>query len=173
MGERVILTHDVIKQFEKALIMLDTSINELYRVADTMMPEHLATEGLKNYLTEFCAEIEKERNIRIKLEFINYFNRIETSKDASIFRIIKALVDYTLKYSEATGIAIQLTIESHMLNLQFTNNGKGFDISGPQVTGAKDIAHIKLWVEILKGKFQILPNPAKGNEIFIELDLKN
>ena len=173
MGERVILTYDVVKQFENALNMLDISINELCRVADSMVPEHLVMEGLQNYLTEFCNTVEIERNIKIDLEFANDFNRAENAKDISVFQIIKALVDYTLKYSEATRIYILLTFDGSMLNLQFTNNGKGFDITGPYISGAKEIAHIKLWVEILKGKFQILPNPTKGNEVFIELNLKN
>jgi two-component system NarL family sensor kinase len=173
MGDRVILTQEDIKQFENALFMLDTSLNELYQVADTMVPEQLAMEGLKNYLTGFCNRVEKERNIKINLEFVNDVNLPKKTKDISVFRIIKALVDYTLKYSEASEISILLTIEGHKLNLQFANNGKGFDLSGPNISGAKEIAYIKLWVAIIKGKFQILPEPTKGSEVFIELNLKN
>lgn len=173
MGERVILTNEDVKQFENALFMLDTSITELYRVANAMIPEQFVVEGLKTYLTEFCRKVGKERNIKIDLEVVNDFGMIDGSKDYSVFQIIRALIDYTLKYAEASKVSITIVAEGPLVNIQFTNSGKGFDITGPEVAGAKEIAHIKLWVEILKGKFQILPNPTKGNEIYIELNLKN
>jgi len=173
MEGKVILSNEDVEQFENALHMLDLSISELRKVADNLIPEKLVSEGLKGYLTEFCNEVKHERKINILLTFSDGFALKDQNKDISVFRIIKAIVDYTLKYSEATDIKIDLAQENHLLNIQVIINGKGFDLSIPGSKGAKEIAYIKLWVEIIKGEFFILPERQKGNEIFIELNLKN
>jgi len=173
MEGKVILSKEDVTQFENAINMLDTSITELRRVADNMIPEKLANQGLKEYLTEFCYTIEKERNITIHLLFSDGFVNTDKSKDIHMFRIIRAIFDYSLKHSEATELRISLSLENNILNLQVIINGKGFDLTIPTSKGAKEIAYIKLWVEIIKGEFQILPDKQKGNEIFIELNLKN
>jgi signal transduction histidine kinase len=171
MGEKVILTHEGAEQFENALNMLDSSLNELRKVADNMLPQKLVNEGLKIYLPEFCRFIELERNITVNLSFNSEFNRVEESSESAIFRIVKSLVGYILKYSEASMINISISLENHMLTLQVFNNGKGFDLSSPTVLGSKEIAHIKLWVEIIKGRFLIIPEPNKGNEVIVEFDI--
>jgi two-component system, NarL family, sensor kinase len=173
MKGKVILSNEDVEQLENALHMLDTSIIELRKVAENMIPEKLALQGLKEYLTDFCYTVEKERNINIKLSFSDGFALSNTSNDISIFRIIKAIVDYTLKYAESTEISITLTQENSILSLQVITNGNGFDLTIPYSKGAKEIAYVKLSIEMIKGDFQILPNRQKGNEIFIELNLKN
>lgn len=171
MGDKVILTHEGVAQFENALHMLDISLNELRKVADNMLPQKLADEGLKVYLPEFCMFIEQERNIKFDLHFNDEFNRLDESKESAVFRIIKSLTGYILKYSEASAITISITQENHVLRLQIFNNGKGFDLSSPSVLGSKEIAYIKLWVEAIKGRFIIVPEPNKGHEVMIEFDL--
>jgi len=173
MGDKVILTHEGAEQFENALNMLDSSLNELRKVADNMLPEKLVNEGLKKYLPEFCKAIENERNIRFNLNFNSEFNRLDETRESSIFRILKSLIGYILKYSEASKINISITLEENMLLLQVSTDGKDFDLTSPTVLGSKEIAYIKLWVEIIKGKFIIIPESTKGHEVIIEFDLKN
>jgi len=173
MGGKVILTHEGALQFENALNMLDLSLNELRRVADELLPEKLVNEGLKKYLPEFCKVIELEKNVTFNLFFNNELGRLDELRESAVFRILKSLIGYILKYSEASVITISISHVNKLVTLQLFNNGKGFDLSSPEVSGSKEIAYIKLWVEKIKGRFQIIPEPNKGNEVIIELDMEN
>ena len=70
MGDKVILTHEGAEQFENALNMLDSSLNELRKVADNMLPEKLVNEGLRIYLPEFCTDSQflNRRNVQYFLK---------------------------------------------------------------------------------------------------------
>ncbi|HMR19985.1 MAG TPA: tetratricopeptide repeat protein, partial [Sphingobacterium sp.] len=56
-GEAVVLESIDVARFQKALGMLDDSIQELRRVAHHMMPESLLRYGLKVSLSDFCSAI--------------------------------------------------------------------------------------------------------------------
>src|SRR5690606_8265403 len=56
-GEAAVLESVDVSRFQKAIGMLDDSIQELRRVAHHMMPESLLRYGLKASLTDFCADI--------------------------------------------------------------------------------------------------------------------
>lgn len=171
MEEKVILTHEGVTQFENALSMLDTSLSELKKVADNMLPENLVNDGLRIYLPEFCRTVSNERNIKFNLNFNNEFDRLTEPMEAAVFRAIRSLIHYILKYAEATSINISIFLENKTLTVDITNNGKGFDMTSPNILGSKEMAHIKLWVEIMKGRFWIIPEHNKGNEVIIEFTL--
>ncbi|HEY4787187.1 MAG TPA: hypothetical protein VIH57_14110 [Bacteroidales bacterium] len=173
MGERLILTNEDVLQFERALQMLDLSINEFREVADSMAPEKLVTKGLHTYFTEYCKALEQERNLKINLSFTSEFQHLEESHEMSVFRVLRAVLAYIVKYSGASEISISLSRDNFNLSMQIAINCNGFDLSRTTIPGAKEIAYIKLWVEIQKGKFMILPHHNKGNEVIIELNLKN
>ncbi len=173
MEGNVILTNEGVEQFENALSMLDSSLNELRKIADSMLPEMLVKDGLRAYLPAFCKSIEIERKIKLNLNFNSEYERVEESIESAVFRILKSLIGYILKYAEASVVTIYIELENKVLTLHVSNNGKGFDFSNPSILGSKEIAYIKLWVEIIKGRFLIIPEHNKGHEVIVEFNLKN
>ncbi|WP_162849966.1 tetratricopeptide repeat-containing sensor histidine kinase [Sphingobacterium yanglingense] len=152
-----------VSRFQKAMGMLDDSIQELRRVAHHMMPESLLRFGLKVSLSDFCAAIPLAR--------FHYFGneaRLPEKMEIMIYRCIHELVNNVLKHAEATQINVQLVQEADRVSFTVQDNGKGF--KPDSTTEGMGLQNIRSRVEAFQGKMEILSS-AQGTEIHIELDL--
>ena len=154
-----------VSRFQKALGMLDASIQELRRVAHHMMPETLLRFGLKVSLSDFCAAIPIAR--------FHYFGneaRLPDKMEIMLYRCIHELVNNVLKHAQATQINVQFIQEVDRISFTVQDNGKGFN---PNTTPeGMGLQNIRSRVDAFQGKMEILSSD-QGTEIHVELDLKN
>lgn len=154
-----------VSRFQKALGMLDDSIQELRRVAHHMMPETLLRFGLKVSLSDFCAAVPIAR--------FHYFGneaRLPDKMEIMLYRCIHELVNNVLKHAQATQINVQLVQEVDRISFTVQDNGKGFN---PNTTPeGMGLQNIRSRVGAFQGKMEILSSD-QGTEIHVELDLKN
>lgn len=151
-----------ISRFQKALGMLDESIQELRRVAHHMMPESLLRCGLKVSLSDFCTAIPIVR--------FHYFGdgvRLTDNLEIMIYRCIHELVNNALKHSEATQINVQLVQEKDRISFTVQDDGKGFDQQN--VTEGMGLKNIRQRVSALQGKMEIYSS-ERGTETHVELE---
>lgn len=152
-----------VSRFQKAIGMLDDSIQELRRVAHHMMPETLLRFGLKVSLSDFCAAIPLAR--------FHYFGneaRLPEKMEIMVYRCIHELVNNVLKHAEATQINVQLVQEADRVSFTVQDNGKGFKPDG--TSEGMGLQNIRSRVDAFQGKMEI-HSSAQGTEIHIELDL--
>lgn len=161
-GDAVLEAVDVTR-FQKALGMLDDSIQELRRVAHHMMPESLLRYGLKVSLSDFCAAIP--------IAHFHYFGneaRLQGKLETMVYRCIHELVNNALKHGDATQINVQLVQETERISFTVQDNGKGFDKNTvPMGMGLKNI---RQRVDAFDGKMEIYSSD-QGTEIHVELEL--
>ena len=65
MKENLIITPENAAAFEKSMAMLDSSIDELRRVAHNMMPEALMKFGLDTALKDFCNSVDQSGAVKL------------------------------------------------------------------------------------------------------------
>src|SRR5690606_35452272 len=121
-GEAAVLESVDVSRFQKAIGMLDDSIQELRRVAHHMMPESLLRYGLKASLTDFCADIP--------IADFHYFGdetRLPEKMDIMIYRCIHELVNNALKHAQASRINVQLVQDKDRISFTVQDDGIGFD----------------------------------------------
>lgn len=161
-GDAVLEEMDV-SRFQKALGMLDDSIQELRRVAHHMMPETLLRHGLKVSLSDFCAAIPKAD--------FHYFGneaRLPGKLEIMVYRCIHELVNNTLKHAQATKINVQLVQEDHRISFTVQDDGSGFDTQ--RVTEGMGLRNIRQRVAAFRGKMEIY-STDQGTETHVELEL--
>src|SRR5690606_4771212 len=142
-GDAVLEAADV-SRFQKALGMLDDSIQELRRVAHHMMPETLLRHGLKVSLSDFCTAIPKAD--------FHYFGneaRLPGKLEIMVYRCIHELVNNTLKHAQATKINVQLVQEDHRISFTVQDDGSGFDTQ--RVTEGMGLRNIRQRVAAFRG----------------------
>lgn len=162
VGSAVLESVDV-NRFQRALGMLDDSIQELRRVAHHMMPESLLRYGLKVSLTDFCTAIPI-------VEF-HYFGdeiRLPEKLEVMVYRCIHELVNNALKHAQATQINVQLVQEADRLSFTVQDNGSGFDLK--TVKEGMGLHNIRQRVEVFEGKLNIYSS-KEGTEVHVELEL--
>lgn len=167
MKGNVVLTSESVDLYDKAVVMLDSSIQELRRVAHNMMPEALVKFGLKDALFDFCDSL-KNKQIQLKFQHFGETNRFDAKIEIGLYRIAQELMNNAFKYSQATELIVQLVQEQNRINLTIQDNGKGFDTLILQTSKGSGIANIRSRVESLNGRFELYSESGKGTEVIVE-----
>jgi len=179
MKETLIMTTENMQGFERGLDMLDSTINELRRVAHSMMPESLLKFGLNAALKDFCTSINSSSVLKVIYQSHDA-NNLDISPTASvtIYRIVQELLNNSIKHAAATQVLVQLNKEDNKLLLTVEDDGKGFDIASLQEAKVRTDGsvgrgigwtNIKNRLDYLKGKLDIQSAPGKGTSVNIEI----
>jgi two-component system, NarL family, sensor kinase len=171
MKDNLIVTPDNMAVFERSLDMIDTSINELRRVAHNMMPEILLKYGLDEALKEYCNKVNATGLIKINYQSHGLENRIEKTEEIIVYRIIQELLNNILKHAAATEGFVQLVRQENRLNVVVEDNGRGFDSNHPANSKGAGLGNIRSRVDYLKGQLEIHSEPGKGTLVNIEFNL--
>ncbi len=90
--------------------------------------------------------------------------RFAPNTEAVIYRIFNELLNNTVKHAEAKNINIQLHIESGILELRYSDDGKGFDLKNKMTDSADGIGIFNIFsrVKTIGGKYTFETAPGKG-----------
>lgn len=155
-----------VSRFDKALDLLDQSVEELRRVAHHLMPDTLIRYGLRTSIEDFCNSIPIAH-----FQYLGSKERLDERLETVLYRCTHELVNNAVKYAEATAINVQLMIDENLVSLTVRDNGKGF--SPNQVTSGSGLDNIRTRVSAYSGKMTIHSAPGKGTEISIEIENAN
>ncbi len=165
--------NEKIKLIKETSSLIDEAIRTASDTANNIMPATLRDFGLIASLRTFCNKIDL---IHPKVEFISNFNeRLNSKVEIAFFRIVKELINNTLKHAKAQKIHIHLTKRVHRLYLHYEDDGIGFNIS--EILQSKNfgmgLSNIFSKIESLKGSYKIDNSRNSGFKINILVDLQN
>lgn len=172
------------ENYEKSIQTLDLACKEIRNVSHQMMPYALIEQGLVSAIKELTQNINTLENNKMKIDFSTNLtsltnlenlvsstenNRLNSSLEVSIFRIVQEVIGNSLKHSEATNFEISLNQETNSKNteliLLLKDNGKGFDTN--QITESTGLGWKNIYsrVAMAKGKIDILGKNGMTIEI--------
>ncbi len=171
MKDNLIITPDNMTVFERSLDMLDTSIKELRRVAQNMMPEILTKFGLDEALKEYCNTINATQLLAVKYQSLGMETRLEKSTEIIIYRIVQELLNNTVKHATASEAFVQIIRDGSRLNIVVEDNGKGFDTGLIENNKGAGLSNVRSRVDYLKGQLDISSEKGKGTLVNIEFSI--
>jgi signal transduction histidine kinase len=172
MKGNLVMTPDNALAFERSMDMLDSSIQEMRRVAHNMMPEALVKFGLDTALKDFCNDINLSGALTVSYQSIGMENAaIEQTTAITIFRIIQELINNSMKHADAKNAIVQLSKTNNNLSITVEDDGKGFDTTMLNVSKGIGWENIKNRIEFLKGKLDINSQTGKGTSVLIEVEI--
>jgi signal transduction histidine kinase len=171
MKDNFIVTPDNMAVLERSLDMIDTSIKELRRVAQNMMPEMLTKYGLDEAVKDYCNTINATGLIAVKYQSHGNLTDIDKPVQIIIYRIIQELLNNILKHAGATEAFVQLIREDKRLNIVVEDNGKGFDASLPENNKGSGWTSIRSRVDYLRGQLDLHAEQGKGTLVNMEFRL--
>ena len=173
MKENLIMTPDNAYAFERSIDMLDSSIQEMRRVAHNLMPETLLKYGLDTALKDFCSFINGSGVLKVNYQSFGLENiQMEESVSVSVYRIIQELVNNILKHANARVALVQLTFSGETLLIDVEDDGKGFGLTVLDKQKGIGWKNIYCRLEYLNGKLDVQSQPGKGTSIHIEINKK-
>ncbi|RYD82593.1 MAG: tetratricopeptide repeat protein [Sphingobacteriales bacterium] len=172
MKGNMVMTETNQQAFERGMDMLDSSIQEMRRVAHNMMPEVLLKFGLDTALKDFCNDISKTGVMQISYQSLG-MKDVQPSQTTAItiYRIVQELINNSLKHSGAVNAIVQLSYQNNHLSLTVEDDGKGFDTALLTAQSGIGWANIKSRIEFLKGQMDIQSQKNKGTSVHIEIDI--
>lgn len=172
MKGNLIMTPENATAFERSLDMLDSSIQEMRRVAHNMMPEALVKFGLDAALRDFCNDIHQSGKMNVIYQSLGLEgNYLEQSKSITVYRIIQELVNNALKHSGATETLVQVSLTDENLSITVEDNGNGFDVHTLQNVKGMGWSNIQNRVDFLKGTIDVHTKKEEGTSVLIEIKL--
>ena len=172
MKKNQIMTPENQQAFERSIDMLDSSINEMRRVAHNMMPEALVKFGLDTALNDFCSDVNQTGVLQVSYQSIGIKEeQFEQITAITIYRIVQELINNTMKHAAARSAIVQVSKTNEVISITVEDDGKGFDTT--MLEGVKGIGwnNIKSRVDYLKGKLDVRSEPGKGTSVHIELNV--
>jgi signal transduction histidine kinase len=167
----MIKTGENIERFEQSLGLLDTSINELRRVAHNMMPEALLKSGMIVAINDYCKSINASSDLKVTSQSYGTEKKLDNSVSLIIYRIIQELMNNVIKHAHATEMLVQVMYRASSVNLTVEDNGKGFDVLQLAATEGAGWKNIKSRVDYLKGIIDVKSEPGKGTSVNIEINI--
>jgi signal transduction histidine kinase/Tfp pilus assembly protein PilF len=169
MAGNFILSEADAQNFARTLTQLDQSIQELRRVAHSMMPENLIRFGLREVLRDYCDALGKSTGLPIRFQSFGLEERLEQSTEIILYRITQELLTNVIRHAGATGVLVQVLRHEEHLTLTVEDNGKGFDA---QSTGnGVGLGNVRSRVNYLNGQVDVVSSPGAGTSVNIQITL--
>lgn len=163
-----ILNEQSARSFSRALEMLDTSIDELRRVARNMMPEALLKFGLKDAVQDLCDTLNESSTLKVQNQAFGLEHRLPESTEVIVFRIVQELLNNVAKHAGASRALVQLLRDGDRFHITVEDNGKGFDLETLEKASGIGWMNIRSRVDYLNGTLDMRSKPVEGTTVEIE-----
>ncbi len=172
MKENILMTPENQRAFERSMDMLDSSINELRRVAHNMMPESLIRFGLETSVRDICRDITDSGALNVNFQSIG-LNELKTEQQVQIiiYRIVQELLNNVMKHAVAQNALVQLIYNDKKLHITVEDDGQGFDTSKLEFSKGIGFSNLKSRVDYLGGTLEVISSFGKGTTVDIELHI--
>lgn len=174
MKGNLVMTPDNAQAFERSIDMLNSSINEMRRVAHNLMPEILVKYGLDTALKEYCDDITRSGVVIVNYQSMGMNEiSIKQTTAVTIYRIVQELTNNAIKHGAAQNLLVQAHASAAEKTLVLTveDDGKGFDVASLKQARGMGWSNIQNRVDFLKGKIDLSSEQGKGTSVLIEIKM--
>jgi signal transduction histidine kinase len=122
-------------------------------------------ENLSAYIREYTLKFFESTDVIASFNYPQQIPAIKLSEEQrrNLFMVIKEILNNTAKHSCCKAVTIDLFIRNQLLNVQISDNGKGFDLANTRQF-ANGLINMKQRMEQINGTYEIHSKPGKGTE---------
>lgn len=141
---------------------VDEAIANVRNVSANISPHILNNFGLKDSIEAFIKRMGQMENFNIYFTTNLGNQRFCYNVEVIMYRVICELINNTLKYAAASKVTIDLQLEDHVLYLEYTDNGVGFDVSTVGHYGGMGMDNMRYRLQSGNGDIEIFSEHGKG-----------
>ena len=168
-GKDVCAINKTIKDVKSSF---DSTINEIRRISNDLMPAVLNEFGLVTALKNICEEISENTNIDLKCTYEGKFNDLDNRISIYLFRVMQEALNNIVKHAEASFAEVFLSRKEKYIILRISDNGKGWNTNQPSKATGNGISNMRERIRLLNGKIDIVTQAGKGTLINIKIPIK-
>lgn len=159
-----------LEDYEDTLSLLDEAGKEVRQISHNLMPETLLRYGLLEALNSYFSSINQSKALQIDFQALGIEERLPSSLELTLYRIIQELINNIIKHSDATEVLVQLNRMENLLAITVEDNGRGFSLEASQK--GIGLESIRSRVDYLSGKLAIQSQEGMGTSVYIEFVLE-
>lgn len=152
----------------QVLQLIDSTINELRRISNNLMPSVLKDFGAGEAIRNLVKQIQQD-NLQVNYVYErNPATNLPESVDIALYRVAQEAINNAVKHSRASKLNISLTEFEDRVSLFLKDNGQGFDSS--TVKEGNGLRNMRERVTMENGIFE-LNSDEQGTSIEVEIPL--
>jgi PAS domain S-box-containing protein len=146
------------------------ALKEMRLLVYELRPLALETTGLVEALQHRLDAVEKRAGVEAQL-------KVESNCDLSadvengLYRIAQEVLNNSLKHAEATRVSVRLLADSQCVEVEITDNGKGFDPQAVRDQGGMGLGNIQERTESLGGEVAFVSKSGEGTQVLVRVPL--
>jgi len=151
--------------------LVDRSLNELQRLIGDLRPSHLDDLGLPAALRWYAGEVQGRTSLKISVEVFGEPRPLAGPVNTALFRIAQEALTNVVRHAEATSARIRVRFSEDHLNLQVSDDGRGFDARpiGGRDRSAWGLLGIEERATLLGGTATIRSHPGEGTQVEVSV----
>jgi len=151
------------------LVPIQTKLSEIsteiHRMSYELHPSKLDYLGLAPALKTFCRDLARSRGIKVDFRSNPIAPELPRDVTLCVFRVAQEAINNAVKYSSAGEIRVRLEAAPHRLELEVSDNGRGFSTSSEKLTKGLGITSMQERVRLVSGDFSIVSAPRQGTTV--------
>ena len=157
--------------FDNTLYVVDEALRSLREISNNLSPHVLSDFGLARGIQNFIDRSSSLHNMKISFVTNLRSERYNTDIEVIMYRVVCELVTNSLKHSGCSEIRLSLTSAGDILELQYTDNGRGFNHQAVMDCGM-GLSNMNSRINSLNGTFDIRSNKGKGMGATVKVNVR-
>jgi len=141
-------------------------------IARALMPKTVKKFGLESAIEGILITLADHPKLKFTLESYLESQRFDSNIELAYFRIAQEAINNSIKYSEASRAKVKLMCVDHILLMQISDEGIGFDPYDDSIAGV-GMESIKARAKAISAKLEILSEKGKGTTIRLIKEIKD
>jgi PAS domain S-box-containing protein len=160
---------DLLQKFRDMSDLVDTTIQDVRRIATELRPGMLDDLGLVPAMEWQLQEFQKRSGIRCRFTSDLEEVALDAEETTVLFRILQETLTNVARHASATRVEVSLDEEQGYVRLQVRDNGRG--ITAGEVEGSRSFGLLGMRERVLlrSGDFSIQGTPGQGTTVVIKL----
>jgi signal transduction histidine kinase len=140
---------DCNQELDELITLTSDAIVKNRATSHLLMPESLSRYGLESAFRDLLKHYERLFNFTFNC---NLSIRLAFLVEINVYRIVSELLSNSAKHAMATEVNLLVSLDGNFLNLEYSDNGLGFDFDSLQKNSSSiGLSNIKNRVSFLNG----------------------
>ena len=159
------------QEISEAEHMLDDAISEVRNVSHLLHPPNLELLGLRASMLWYTEGFEKRSGIATFAEIPDSLPRLKPEAETALFRVAQECLTNVRRHAQASRVVVKMAADDELLQLQITDNGKGFSNLENCCQGV-GILGMQERLNELDGKLRVESGKGSGSSVIATIPLE-
>jgi two-component system sensor histidine kinase DegS len=149
------------------------ALEALRTTAQGLRPRIIDDLGLVAAVEWIADELERDRQIQVKVEVEGMERELSQETQIGLFRIAQEALNNIRKHAQASRVTIRITGDDNYITMTITDNGTGFEVPDmvEDMVSAGKLGLMGMYerAKLLDGSFQVKSRPGESTQIIVKL----